>query len=203
VRCPSALSVGEVLGLRDLPGVQGAADARAQRRVAREAEGLAVEGAPVGGGTVATRGRWLVTPELAQWIAEGEAAAAKAAVERKAKRPAKADTEALAAVCDSIDLPVKAIKAQVATHFNVRLDWMASTRRWPSAARPRMVAMFLCRRLLALSYPEIGRAFGRHHTTVMHAVATMAEAFDRDAKVWRDVTTIERQLLVLAGRLQP
>lgn len=39
-------------------------------------------------------------------------------------------------------------------------------------AHHRQLGMWLCRRLLGRSYPEIGRAFGdRDHTTVMHGVA--------------------------------
>lgn len=38
-------------------------------------------------------------------------------------------------------------------------------------ARPRQVAMYLCKELTAASLPEIGRHFGgKHHTTVLHSV---------------------------------
>lgn len=37
-------------------------------------------------------------------------------------------------------------------------------------AEPRKLAMYLCRKHLGLSYPAIGRAFGRDHSTVMTAV---------------------------------
>lgn len=37
-------------------------------------------------------------------------------------------------------------------------------------ARPRQIAMWLCRRCTPCSFPELGRVFGRDHTTVMHGV---------------------------------
>lgn len=37
-------------------------------------------------------------------------------------------------------------------------------------ADPRHVAMFVYRRLTNASYPEIGRVFGRHHTTCLAAI---------------------------------
>jgi len=113
------------------------------------------------------------------------------------------DAEVIVPVVDAVDLPAKNIRAEVATYYNVRLDWMCSTRRWPAVARPRMVAMYLCRRLLAMSYPDIGRAFERDHSTVIHAVKTIDTKSIRDDKLWRDVMNIERKLLTLAGRLQP
>jgi chromosomal replication initiator protein len=40
-----------------------------------------------------------------------------------------------------------------------------------ASARPRQVAMWLCRHSTPASFPAIGRAFGnRDHTTVMQAV---------------------------------
>ena len=48
-------------------------------------------------------------------------------------------------------------------------DVLGPCRRRPVVyARHR--AMFICRRHLGLSYPVIGRLFGRDHTTVMHGV---------------------------------
>lgn len=52
-------------------------------------------------------------------------------------------------------------------------------------ARARMLAMYLARELTPLSLPQIGRHFGRDHTTVLHAcraieAATGEEAARRD-----------------------
>ena len=48
---------------------------------------------------------------------------------------------------------------------------MTSSRRSISIARPRQMAMYLCKDMTSCSYPEIGKAFGgKDHTTVIHAV---------------------------------
>src|SRR5258708_352780 len=68
------------------------------------------------------------------------------------------------------------IQKRVAEHYNIRLADMHSARRARAVARPRQVAMYLCKQLTPRSLPEIGRKFGgRDHTTVMHAVRKIEE----------------------------
>lgn len=67
------------------------------------------------------------------------------------------------------------IKQAVCTEFGVRAIDMVSQRRARVVARPRQIAMYLCREMTPLSLPAIGRQFGgRDHTTVMHAISTIA-----------------------------
>jgi len=48
---------------------------------------------------------------------------------------------------------------------------------------PRQIAMYLCKTLTPLSYPEIGRAFGKkHHTTVIYAVEKIRKKIKDDPK---------------------
>jgi hypothetical protein len=92
----------------------------------------------------------------------------------------------------SIDTEVRVgrlalIQRLVAEQCGQRVADFIGPRRARAISRPRMMAMSLCRDLLGeYSFPLIGRAFGnRDHTTVMHAVARIAEirqadpAFDR------------------------
>ena len=39
-----------------------------------------------------------------------------------------------------------------------------------NTAEARQVAMYLCRKLTNLSLPDIGREFGRDHSTVLHGL---------------------------------
>ncbi|HYN20181.1 MAG TPA: chromosomal replication initiator protein DnaA [Thermoanaerobaculia bacterium] len=67
-------------------------------------------------------------------------------------------------------VPSEIIKG-VASHYGLRVSDMKARSNAKPIAFPRQVAMFLCRRLTALSYPEIGRLFNdKHHSTVMHSV---------------------------------
>jgi chromosomal replication initiator protein len=87
------------------------------------------------------------------------------------------------------------IQKRVAEHYNIRLSDMHSARRARAVARPRQVAMFLCKQLTPRSLPEIGRKFGgRDHSTVIHAVRLIEDLRTRDADMDGDVRSLLRQL---------
>ncbi len=87
------------------------------------------------------------------------------------------------------------IQKHVAEHYNVRVSDMSSTKRLRVVARPRQVAMYLCKKLTSKSLPEIGRNFGgRDHTTVMHAVKKVDELKGQDPAFRDDIEMLERIL---------
>ena len=87
------------------------------------------------------------------------------------------------------------IQKRVAEHYNIRLADMHSARRARAVARPRQVAMYLCKQLTPRSLPEIGRKFGgRDHTTVMHAVRRIDELRASDRAIAEDVELLRRML---------
>lgn len=87
------------------------------------------------------------------------------------------------------------IQKHVAEHYNVRVSDMSSTKRLRVVARPRQVAMYLCKKLTSKSLPEIGRNFGgRDHTTVMHAVKKVEELKGTDPVFRDDIEMLERIL---------
>ncbi len=87
------------------------------------------------------------------------------------------------------------IQKRVAEHFNIRLADMHSARRARAVARPRQVAMYLCKQLTPRSLPEIGRKFGgRDHTTVMHAVRKVEELQTEDRALAEDIELLRRML---------
>ena len=77
-------------------------------------------------------------------------------------------------------IPSEILKT-VASHYGLRVsDLKAKTNAKPIAF-PRQVAMYLCRRLTGLSYPEIGRLFNdKHHSTVMHSVEKIEKLVEDD-----------------------
>ncbi len=92
-------------------------------------------------------------------------------------------------------LTVDRIQRTVAQAFNITMDDMVSKRRARAIARPRQVAMYLCKRLTTRSLPDIGRRFGgRDHTTVMHAVKRVNELRQDDEGFHAKVGEIESQL---------
>ena len=69
------------------------------------------------------------------------------------------------------EVTVDRILEVVADYYSVSVENILSNRRGRDIVVPRQMAMFLCRDMLGLSFPDIGKAFGgKDHTTVMHAV---------------------------------
>ncbi|MBE0453673.1 chromosomal replication initiator protein DnaA [Roseovarius autotrophicus] len=90
---------------------------------------------------------------------------------------------------------VEEIKRKVADHYNIRLSDMIGPKRTRCYARPRQVAMYLCKTLTSRSLPEIGRSFGgRDHTTVMHGVRRIEELRAHDAEIADDLELLRRAL---------
>jgi chromosomal replication initiator protein len=87
------------------------------------------------------------------------------------------------------------IQKRVAEHYNVRFADMHSARRAREIARPRQVAMYLCKQMTPRSLPEIGKKFGgRDHTTVIHAIRRIEELRLADKTLAEDLTILKRIL---------
>ena len=86
------------------------------------------------------------------------------------------------------------IKRTVASYYNIRLADLSSVRRTRTLARPRQVAMSLAKELTQHSYPEIGTAFGKDHTTVLHACRKVVELRRDDERLREDYENLLRML---------
>ncbi|MGR3390418.1 chromosomal replication initiator protein DnaA [Sagittula sp.] len=92
-------------------------------------------------------------------------------------------------------ISIDEIQRKVAEHYNIRLSDMIGPKRVRNFARPRQVAMYLCKQLTSRSLPEIGRRFGgRDHTTVMHGVRRIEELRQQDGQIDEDVEMLRRAL---------
>lgn len=61
------------------------------------------------------------------------------------------------------------IKETVSKYFSIDKDELAGSKRSNDIAFPRQIAMYLCREIANMSFPQIGVEFGnRDHSTVMH-----------------------------------
>lgn len=79
-------------------------------------------------------------------------------------------------------MTVDQILGTVCTHFSLTRDEILSAGRKQNLVFARQVAMFLCRKHLGLSFPELGRAFGgRDHSTVLYSCRKI-EQLQRDDK---------------------
>ena len=92
-------------------------------------------------------------------------------------------------------ITVDEIQKTVADHFSLKQADLLSERRTRAVARPRQIAMWLCKQHTTRSYPDIGRRFGgRDHTTVLHGVRKIEELMAQDDQIARDVETRTRKL---------
>ena len=90
---------------------------------------------------------------------------------------------------------IEEIQRKVADHYLIRHTDLVGPKRVRTFARPRQIAMYLCKQLTTRSLPEIGRHFGgRDHTTVMHGVRRIEELKKQDAQIAEDVELLRRSL---------
>jgi len=89
---------------------------------------------------------------------------------------------------------VESIQRTVSDSFHVRLADLKSKKRTQHIAFCRQVAMYLCRKLTDSSFPCIGEAFGRDHSTVIHAYNLIARRMSNDSAFRMSIEKIEREL---------
>lgn len=83
----------------------------------------------------------------------------------------------------------------VCAAYDVKVADVKGPRRHRAVTTPRMVAMYLCRKMTNDSYPELGRRFGnRDHSTVISAVNKIEQELQRDVMLQKMVADLERQL---------
>ena len=75
---------------------------------------------------------------------------------------------------------VEEIQERTAAAFDLTVEDLRSTSRSARVAWARQVAMYLARELTGATLPAIGEAFGRNHTTVMHACKRTAQRIAED-----------------------
>jgi chromosomal replication initiator protein len=94
-------------------------------------------------------------------------------------------------------LTVETIQKLVADHYNIKLTELKSARRLKTLTGPRQIAMYLCRKHVKSSFPELGLKFGgKDHSTVVHAVQKVTKRLSEDPSFRKEVDSLEKILLV-------
>ncbi len=92
-------------------------------------------------------------------------------------------------------LTIENVQETVCKAFAISLEQIKGSVRKRSIVLPRQVAMYLCRKGLNTSLPEIGERFGgRDHTTALAAVRKIEEMIKKDVNVKSRVEALERLL---------
>jgi chromosomal replication initiator protein len=91
---------------------------------------------------------------------------------------------------DEQTITIEHIEKTVAEFFGLRLADMRAKGRTNAVAFPRQIAMYLARQLTHASLAEVGRAFGKDHTTVLHAVDKIQSLLQEDPKFKKTIDTL-------------
>ncbi|HID67755.1 MAG TPA: chromosomal replication initiator protein DnaA, partial [Roseibacterium sp.] len=80
-------------------------------------------------------------------------------------------------------------------YYKLRQVDLISQNRQRAIARPRQMAMYLCKRLTQRSLPEIGKKLGgRDHTTILYGVRRIEELMQADSQIAEDAELLRRML---------
>jgi chromosomal replication initiator protein len=82
----------------------------------------------------------------------------------------------------------------VSSQFNVSVQDMQSRTRKKAIVFPRQVAMYLSRAHTQQSLADIGKAFGRDHATVLHAIKVVTDRIVRDLSVSAQVEVLNKKV---------
>src|SRR5204863_9417707 len=89
---------------------------------------------------------------------------------------------------------LEAIQLAAAEAFGLSRDRLLARDRSPKVAMARQIAMYLARELTDVSLPEIGRRFGRDHSTVVHAHKRIAAEVEAGGPSAATVDRLRRDL---------
>jgi chromosomal replication initiator protein len=89
---------------------------------------------------------------------------------------------------------VEQIQERTAAAFGLTVEDLRSPTRAAAVAWARQVAMYLARELTDATLPAIGKAFGRNHTTVMHACKRTADRIATDPAAYEAVRYLTLEL---------
>ena len=96
---------------------------------------------------------------------------------------------------ESRTISIEEIQKAVAEEFGLQVYDLTGPKKPKNIADPRMIAMYLSRKLTVKSHQDIGRAFGgRSHGTVIHAVKQIEANSMKDEELKRVLNQLQRKL---------
>ncbi len=83
----------------------------------------------------------------------------------------------------------------VSEHFHISLDQMISKSRSSDIAKPRQIAMYLCKNMTDIPLDTIGSLLGgRDHSTIIHGIKKVAEEYDNNESTRNLIETIKKKI---------
>lgn len=83
----------------------------------------------------------------------------------------------------------------VSEHFHISVDQMISKNRSNDIAKPRQIAMYLCKNMTSSSLDTVGALLGgRDHSTIIHGVKKVSEEYDTNEVTRTMIETIKKKI---------
>lgn len=83
----------------------------------------------------------------------------------------------------------------VSEHFQISLDQMISKNRSNDIARPRQIAMYLCKTMTDIPLDSIGALLGgRDHSTIIHGIKKIGDDYDTNEQTKSLIETIKKKI---------
>jgi chromosomal replication initiator protein len=89
---------------------------------------------------------------------------------------------------------IKSVHEAVAYLFGLSVEELKQESSRRAITVPRQIAIYLAKQMTDESLPEIGRQFGKHHTTVMHSIAKIDQRRRTDAHLNHVIRELSQKL---------
>ena len=83
----------------------------------------------------------------------------------------------------------------VSEHFHISVDQMISKNRSSDIAKPRQIAMYLCKNMTSSPLDAIGALLGgRDHSTIIHGIKKVTEEYEGNETTRALIETIKKKI---------
>lgn len=89
---------------------------------------------------------------------------------------------------------IETIQAAVEDFYHVSHSDLVSKKRSRSIVHPRQVAIYLARELVNTTYKDIGKAFNKDHSTIMHSFDLIEKGLKEDRNLREEIEAIREKL---------
>ena len=93
------------------------------------------------------------------------------------------------------EITIEHIQRVTAEYFNISVEDINGKKRTKNIVFPRQIAMYICRKILEdKSLPQIGVAFNRDHSTVVHGCEKISQMIEKSDELNEQILSIERKI---------
>ena len=83
----------------------------------------------------------------------------------------------------------------MAEHYDLSMEQMTSNARAKNIAKPRQIAMYLCKQMTSVPLEAIGNLLGgRDHSTIIHGANKISEEYEKDGDLRQQIETIKKKI---------